>query len=68
MPKTRTFFELPPRLFFNAGQVMVASYKDGGLLFLKPTESGAGSLADTIMGDQRAHSMKVYRKRVGIES
>lgn len=68
MPKTRTSFQLPPRIFFNAGQVIVASHKDEGLLLLSPTESGSGSLADTIMGDQRAHSMKVYRKRVGIES
>ncbi|KAF4436580.1 lipase (class 3) domain-containing protein [Fusarium austroafricanum] len=68
MPKTRTSFELPPRLFFNAGQVLVALHKDEGTLFVSPNESGVGSLADTVMGDKRAHSMKVYRKRVGLEA
>jgi hypothetical protein len=68
MNKTRTSFKLPPRLFFNAGQVIITLIKDEELLFLCPNESGDGSLADTVMGDKRAHSMKVYVKRVGLQT
>lgn len=61
MPEEGTKYALPPRVLFNAGQVVVA-LDDGRLL--RPNEFGAGSLAETVMGNKRAHPMKEYRRRI----
>lgn len=61
MLKKGTKYDLPPRVLFNAGMVLIAL--PNGLL-VRPNEFGVGSLAETVMGNKRAHHMVEYRKRV----
>ncbi|OAQ67654.1 lipase (class 3) domain-containing protein [Pochonia chlamydosporia 170] len=61
MPEEGTKYVLPPRVFFNAGAEII-TLVDGRLL--RPSEFGKGSLAETLMGDKRAHSMLEYRRRL----
>lgn len=61
MPEEGTKYVLPPRVLFNAGRVVVAL---DDCRLLRPNEFGAGSLAETVMGNKRAHPMKEYRRRI----
>ncbi|KAH7022656.1 Alpha/Beta hydrolase protein [Ilyonectria destructans] len=61
MPEEGTKYVLPPRVLFNAGQVVVAL---DDCRLVRPNEFGAGSLAETVMGNKRAHPMKEYRRRI----
>lgn len=56
---------LPPRKFFNAGRVLISPRagvrrKTDTCTYLIPRDSGEGSLAETVMGDPRAHRMAAY--------
>ncbi|KAM5360085.1 hypothetical protein ACJZ2D_013996 [Fusarium nematophilum] len=64
MPEEGTKYVLPPRVLFNAGHVLVI-LPDGRLLI--PNEVGTGSLAETVMGDKRAHRMAEYRRRFELQ-
>jgi hypothetical protein len=58
MPNGPAIWPLPERVFFNSGRVLIIP--KGGGRYLKPKDAGVGSLAETVMGNPRAHKMRLY--------
>ncbi|KAH6656434.1 Alpha/Beta hydrolase protein [Truncatella angustata] len=58
MPQGSPKWPLPPCVFANAGKVLLLP--KGGGRFLAPRETGEGSLAEMIMGNPKAHKMRLY--------
>jgi hypothetical protein len=61
-PSVPAKWSLPARTYVNAGNVVLIPRYDEGLK--RPKEWGEGSLAQTLMGNPKAHKMHEYLERL----
>lgn len=71
MPKVMAKWSLPKPLIYNAGEIVLIPKDvetDGSTLFVKPNETGDGSLGEVVMGNPKCHKMDLYLKRLKIST
>ncbi|KAH8665134.1 Alpha/Beta hydrolase protein [Tricladium varicosporioides] len=69
MPKVETKWPLPDPVIYNAGEIILIprdTENDGSTIFVKPNDTGDGSLAEVVMGNPKCHKMDLYLKKLRI--
>ncbi|KAK3900373.1 Alpha/Beta hydrolase protein [Staphylotrichum tortipilum] len=62
--ESRAKWQLSPRKYFNAGTVLIVP-RGRSVVYFLPSETGNGSLAETIMGNPGMHRMRWYLEGQG---